>query len=672
MSLVNELKRRKVFRVAAVYAASGFAILEGADLLTSGLGLPDAALRLLTILVVVGLPIALALAWFLEWTPEGIRTTAAAHTPKGRAELVEAADNSLLDARTLVIAGVLVVFGVGLGTGLFLNSGGADLSDDSPSLAVLQAGDMADRMRARVLVIPLQNQTGEPHLAPLGKLCAEWIEQGLVRAAIAHVVPMRQVRGDESGGEGRPGWQPPLEELIERARPTALVTGAYYLVGDEIEVHVDIRLVSDDRLLYKLDPATGPSTDPMVAFEGVSSRVAGALAAYLGVDLGTPELFTPPPSLEAFRQISLADDYFERQEYRRAIEHTDRAYALDTTFIAPLLQAVGSYANLVRLAEADSVLSFLQARRQRLTQIEQLKLEWYEASFRGDLEGRYRVARALFEMAPADWAYGAAFAAVRANYPSAALDYLALRDLTTSWGRNWAPWDYQHTNALFMLKRDEEGLDAIRAAKTRYPGDRVLLYREAWALAALGRLAEVEPVVEEARGLGAEFVTEVIIDVAEMLRSLGRTDESKGWAHRALAEAERATGDTRELRALGHYFAEEWEAALLLFESLSDEEPENVDRLGWLGSTLARLGRRQEAEAVIGQLEMPGVPYLRGFNTRRQAYIRAVLGDEQEALRLLEESYARGVYHNPWVRSNVDLESLRANPRFDRVVTPRG
>ena len=58
-----ELKRREVFRVAAVYGAVGFVVLQVADLLAEGLALPDVVLRTATFLVLIGFPIAIVLAW---------------------------------------------------------------------------------------------------------------------------------------------------------------------------------------------------------------------------------------------------------------------------------------------------------------------------------------------------------------------------------------------------------------------------------------------------------------------------------------------------------------------------------------------------------------------------------------------------------------------------------
>ena len=64
-----ELKRRRVFRVMAVYGATGFIVLQVADLLAEGLALPDVVLRAATFLILIGFTLM----------GEGLDM----HTPKG-------------------------------------------------------------------------------------------------------------------------------------------------------------------------------------------------------------------------------------------------------------------------------------------------------------------------------------------------------------------------------------------------------------------------------------------------------------------------------------------------------------------------------------------------------------------------------------------------------------
>jgi hypothetical protein len=75
VSLVTELKRRKVVRVAIVYAATAFAVLQAADIMLPRMGIPDWGMSLVVALAVLGFPIALVLAWALELTADGIKRT---------------------------------------------------------------------------------------------------------------------------------------------------------------------------------------------------------------------------------------------------------------------------------------------------------------------------------------------------------------------------------------------------------------------------------------------------------------------------------------------------------------------------------------------------------------------------------------------------------------------
>jgi len=75
-----ELKRRRVFRVAAMYGATAFVVLQVADLFQEGLELPQVFLRVVTVLSLLGFPVALVLAWAYERTPAGVRRTDPAQT----------------------------------------------------------------------------------------------------------------------------------------------------------------------------------------------------------------------------------------------------------------------------------------------------------------------------------------------------------------------------------------------------------------------------------------------------------------------------------------------------------------------------------------------------------------------------------------------------------------
>src|SRR5216110_3453541 len=78
----KELQRRKVYRVAAAYIiAAGFIIQVGSAVFPAW-ELPNWTLRLVVVLLLVGFPIALILAWAYDVTPQGIRATSTAAAPR--------------------------------------------------------------------------------------------------------------------------------------------------------------------------------------------------------------------------------------------------------------------------------------------------------------------------------------------------------------------------------------------------------------------------------------------------------------------------------------------------------------------------------------------------------------------------------------------------------------
>ena len=73
MSLLAELKRRNVFRVAMFYAVASWVLLQVGGLLFEALEVPPWGLKLLLGLLLLGFPLALVFSWIYELTPEGLK-----------------------------------------------------------------------------------------------------------------------------------------------------------------------------------------------------------------------------------------------------------------------------------------------------------------------------------------------------------------------------------------------------------------------------------------------------------------------------------------------------------------------------------------------------------------------------------------------------------------------
>jgi len=92
MSFLGELKRRKVIRVAAVYAVVAWLVVQIAATVEEPLNLPGWVDTLVILLFLAAFPIAVIIAWAYELTPDGIRTDSAA---RGSRPVVQTTDPTL-------------------------------------------------------------------------------------------------------------------------------------------------------------------------------------------------------------------------------------------------------------------------------------------------------------------------------------------------------------------------------------------------------------------------------------------------------------------------------------------------------------------------------------------------------------------------------------------------
>src|SRR5438874_9650048 len=75
MNFLSELKRRNVYKVAVAYIIAGWAVSQGIAQVFPVFDVPNWVIRLIVVLIIIGLPIALVLAWMFELTPQGIKRT---------------------------------------------------------------------------------------------------------------------------------------------------------------------------------------------------------------------------------------------------------------------------------------------------------------------------------------------------------------------------------------------------------------------------------------------------------------------------------------------------------------------------------------------------------------------------------------------------------------------
>lgn len=105
MSLFAELKRRSVIRVGAAYAVVAWILIEVSDTIFPRLGFPEWTVTFVIVLLLLGLPLALFLAWAYELTPDGLRRDSAV----AAGEATRAATGSRRRIDRFIVAGLVLV-----------------------------------------------------------------------------------------------------------------------------------------------------------------------------------------------------------------------------------------------------------------------------------------------------------------------------------------------------------------------------------------------------------------------------------------------------------------------------------------------------------------------------------------------------------------------------------
>jgi TolB-like protein/Tfp pilus assembly protein PilF/rhodanese-related sulfurtransferase len=148
-SLLGDLRRRHVFRVAALYIVGAWLLLQIADVIFPGLGIPEASIRYVMIAALVGFPIALVVGWMYELTPDGIVRTSPLSESTGVSDLsLRGTDYAILGA--LVLVAVSVTYGLIVQMDDVVEVEPASVErmafplPDKPSIAVLPFDNMSD------------------------------------------------------------------------------------------------------------------------------------------------------------------------------------------------------------------------------------------------------------------------------------------------------------------------------------------------------------------------------------------------------------------------------------------------------------------------------------------------------------------------------------------------
>ena len=278
--------------------------------------------------------------------------------------------------------------------------------------------------------------------------------------------------------------------------------------------------------------------------------------------------------------------------------------------------------------------------------------------------------------------------ATKNNRPREAVKALSRLDPEGVWTKDWPPYWAVLAHAYHMLGRYRAQLKQARWGCRKFPESTALFASELSALAALGRIEEIDRLIDQSLNikLNMTYAPGRLMNVtARELRVHGFKKESLRLLDRAIQwlndrpDEEKAKKDYRVVLAYVYYAGEKWPESRILFEGLLKEDPENLWYLRNCGALAARRGDSEEALRISKQLEETKKPYLWGLPTYHRAAIASLLGEKETAVRLLQEAISQGmsyVYAGPPPRWNLDedmdLDPLRDYPPFKELIKPKG
>jgi TolB-like protein/Tfp pilus assembly protein PilF len=306
-NFVGELKRRNVYKVAIAYAVVAWLLMQIASQIFPFFEIPNWAVRLVVLLLAIGFPVALILAWAFELTPEGIKRTEDVDVSKS----VRRKTGRKLDF--LIIAVLLLVIGVLLFQRFRPNVSSTVSSAPEKSIAVL----------------PFENLSEDKANAYFADGIQEEILTRLAKIADLKVISRTSTQRYQS----KPGN---LSEIAKQLGVANILEGSVQKASDTVRVSVNLIQAASDSHLWA-ETYDRKLTDIF----GVESEIAKGIAESLRAKLTGREeqalAAKPTNNPEAYDAYLHGLAFEARSGYsndalRKTIDSYERAVQIDSNF----------------------------------------------------------------------------------------------------------------------------------------------------------------------------------------------------------------------------------------------------------------------------------------------------------------------------------------------------
>jgi TolB-like protein/Tfp pilus assembly protein PilF len=219
-SFFAELKRRNVYKVAVAYAIVGWLLVQIATQVFPFLEIPNWVVRLVIVLVAIGFPVALIIAWAFELTPEGIKRT----------EDVSPAQASK-NRTWIYVAVIAAAFSIGLFfIGRYIGQNSGTPRGDGTSARTEAATELPTKS---IAVLPFDNLSRDPDNAFFAEGVQDEILTRLAKVADLKVIARTSTQKFKSAPENLP-------EIARQLGVLNILEGSVQKANDQVRVNVQL------------------------------------------------------------------------------------------------------------------------------------------------------------------------------------------------------------------------------------------------------------------------------------------------------------------------------------------------------------------------------------------------------------------------------------------------
>ncbi|MDH4055363.1 MAG: hypothetical protein OEW73_07385 [Gammaproteobacteria bacterium] len=287
----KELRRRNVVRVAGVYAVAGWVLVQVATTLEDSMNLPGWFDGVVVALLIVGLPIALILAWAFELTPDGVvRTESVAEGQSVTSETGRKLDYAIIAG--IVILGLVIVMKESDRTAV--GSGTTAVASAVEEAGATSSVSTASALGKSIAVLPFSNRSPNPDDAFFADGVHDDLLTHLSKIADMHVISRTSVMGFK-------GSDRKIPDIGRELGVATVMEGAVQRAGNRVRINVQLIDVATDNHLWAEIYDRDLTADNIFDIQSeITKAIAGALNSVLSVSDEAELAKRPTKNLAAY------------------------------------------------------------------------------------------------------------------------------------------------------------------------------------------------------------------------------------------------------------------------------------------------------------------------------------------------------------------------------------